>query len=1033
MFPKGQTKALGDLTTQLAGVPAATRDRVIKAAAVLVVDEPHELMCAMLEGTVVPTGCGPATVSHLESLFHTQAGSAYSGDLDSWRAHLASLGVPLLAGQPGTSHAQWAALAEHRKALALRRGQIDLSLLADDLEPLVVPDLVTGIKVLTDTDDPNNPTDTCRLSQLARRVPRLLVEGLPGSGKSAALIQLAALWSQDPDAPLPLLVRLKELAARCTEASDVTVDLLCDLAAPGKADLAAGLHAALEDGKAVLLLDGLDECLDKAALVAQGIKQIISSLPMHTSLVLTTRPGSAAAADRLGLHPARLTTPSDMDAVLTKLLWHVATTRAPTDHAGWVADRSDRLSAVRSSHHDIGNVPLLSILITLTIADDRNADLPTTTAGVLNAAIEQTITRWEHRKDSLPGGYTVRPTKDQLLTAFAAIGQLLARQPIASVGQVRDIVTHALSTQWSLPPADATERARAALWFWDDRNGVFVTDAHSNVTARSRVFAEIGAAQWCPHLDEAELQDWVDIAAREQSHRTALLLAAQTDPRVAPLLLNHPQIATQALHNGTHFTDEQCGLLLDRLLETATSAADIEGAGTTVQPTEMIHQIAALPLRGTLNTRRVEALLSFDLSRHERVCALSTAAISAANVEHRRLTPAEVDAVMAMLSLPLPPDTHRPPTREVYDLGKRVRLPQAMSAAVTQASKRIGELPEAAAEMFTSLLPDMLARNGVETAENLARAGRSTLLEDSVNVLVTTMSQAQRAILGDFQALLGAISGLSSTAVNLNARQRWRLPTLNRLLQALRFPSATDANGLFAAANAGVRDLTSAWLRTAALAASLDLDTIAAEARSCLSGASQDAFDLACVRLPREDGIMSLERLDEDAQVQLPILLSGDSAWMVETATEILWGCAAPTWFSVVTALIPNASPLRRRRLADLAISLSSDTVAQAATYFASSDPPLRCAAAAWLGDNSPLHEQALLDPDASVRQAAGAAANDQATPPAQYWSCPQCAGAAEMSTRFCPTCKQYGPFHLSDNRRPHRRPAAALIRNSEA
>lgn len=36
--------------------------------------------------------------------------------------------------------------------------------------------------------------------------------------------------------------------------------------------------------------------------------------------------------------------------------------------AGWVASRSDRLRAVRSSHRDIGDVPLLSILVALTIA-----------------------------------------------------------------------------------------------------------------------------------------------------------------------------------------------------------------------------------------------------------------------------------------------------------------------------------------------------------------------------------------------------------------------------------------------------------------------------------------------------------------------------------------------------------------------------------------------------------------------------------------------------------------------------------------
>lgn len=194
------------------------------------------------------------------------------------------------------------------------------------------------------------------------------------------------------------------------------------------------------------------------------------------------------------------------------------------------------------------------------------------------------------------------------------------------------------------------------------------------------------------------------------------------------------------------------------------------------------------------------------------------------------------------------------------------------------------------------------------------------------------------------------------------------------------------------------------------MAAGLDPDTLAAEARSCLSDASQ-AFDLARIRLPREDDIVSLERLDEHARDQLPVLLRGNSAWIADTATDILWGHTDPAWFSMVTTLIPHTSPPRQHRLAGLVISLSNDTATQAAAYFASSDPPLRCAAAAWLDDSDPLHDQALLDPDASVRHAAGAAANDQTIPPAQYWSCPQCAGVNEMSTVWCRRCKRYGPF----------------------
>jgi hypothetical protein len=338
------------------------------------------MACLMLESTVVRTGYGAAAVSHLQSLFHTQAGSAYFGDLNSWRHRLASLGIPLRSDSQGSAHATWVALADYRDDLASKLGQVDLSLLADDLEPLAIPDLITGVQVTVDLGDHDEDAAPRQLSLVARRVPRLLVEGLPGAGKSAAMVQLAAFWAGEPDAPLPILVRLKELAQRCNEASDVGVSVLCDIAAAGKPDLAAGFRSALNDGHAVLLLDGLDECLNKAPLITQGLKQALTKLSSEIGVVLTTRPGSATAALRFDWHRAQLVTPQNLDHVLARLLEHVATTRfsvvASTRIAVWI----ERLRAVRFEHPDIGNVPLLSVLAALTIASGRTSRLPTTTA-----------------------------------------------------------------------------------------------------------------------------------------------------------------------------------------------------------------------------------------------------------------------------------------------------------------------------------------------------------------------------------------------------------------------------------------------------------------------------------------------------------------------------------------------------------------------------------------------------------------------------------------------------------------------------
>src|SRR5690606_11858521 len=62
-------------------------------------------------------------------------------------------------------------------------------------------DGIPGVKDRTST----------KLHHLARRWPRLAITGLPGSGKTTAIEQLAAAWASNRAAPLPVLVRMSKL------------------------------------------------------------------------------------------------------------------------------------------------------------------------------------------------------------------------------------------------------------------------------------------------------------------------------------------------------------------------------------------------------------------------------------------------------------------------------------------------------------------------------------------------------------------------------------------------------------------------------------------------------------------------------------------------------------------------------------------------------------------------------------------------------------------------------------------------------
>ena len=110
-----------------------------------------------------------------------------------------------------------------------------------------------------------------QIEEALREKKRVVVLGDPGSGKSTLLKHLALRLAKDPEAPLPILLPLNAFARAL---SHHPVNLQAYLAEYFKerAQVVAALgplfEAALAEGKAVILLDGLDEVQsERAALV----------------------------------------------------------------------------------------------------------------------------------------------------------------------------------------------------------------------------------------------------------------------------------------------------------------------------------------------------------------------------------------------------------------------------------------------------------------------------------------------------------------------------------------------------------------------------------------------------------------------------------------------------------------------------------------------------------------------------------------------------------------------------------------------
>ncbi len=326
------------------GTSSEDGERVLDAAVVMTVDVETEqaadfrYAASLLDGTVVAAGSGSAAVRALQRAFQEQAAFGAGSGLDEWLDILAAAGLEVFAdtdGPRGTRRrAELNAVAAYRRRLTERNGLLEYALLAEDVPPLLYEQLAESFRV--SVMHALGPRREAELLAVARRWPRILLTGLPGTGKSTALCQLAARWASSPQAPVPVLVPLLEVARRRPRtASDVTLAVLIEAATASAPEveripLRCALSEAVTRGHAVLLLDGLDECRDLRAVVADGLAEVVGRLTVSTGIILATRDSGRAASGRLGLPEVRMAEPGSSET----LAGPVAAAHWPSPGAG---------------------------------------------------------------------------------------------------------------------------------------------------------------------------------------------------------------------------------------------------------------------------------------------------------------------------------------------------------------------------------------------------------------------------------------------------------------------------------------------------------------------------------------------------------------------------------------------------------------------------------------------------------------------------------------------------------------------------
>jgi hypothetical protein len=913
-----------------AGTPRQTADQVIDAAIVMKVavsssdDEGFRSVAYLLDGTVVPAGSGTAAIAALQRAFQEQAAAGTGSGLDEWLKILAEAGLQVFPDADGPAgprrRAELDAVAAHRARLAARDGIMEFSLLADDLPPMTYPPLADSLYVAV----PGRDLSGAAFLGTARRWPRMLLTGLPGMGKSTALEQAAARWAADEEAPVPVLVPLRELARRYPRrGTDITLPVLIEaatVAAPEqeRAALRRALEQAAASGDAVLLLDGLDECQDRRAVVADGLAAVARDLPAGTGIVLATRDSGLAAAEKLNMPEARLTEPLRLDEVLVRLLGHMAARRVPeANRDQWVLQRRQQLEEIRSRHPDLWRIPLFTVLLTLLIARPDPRAMPGGRARLLAEAVRDTVERWElARLSETTPGPELRA--EQLLDGYGEIAHVLIGEPAGCPAEtVSRRIEAMLAERWGLAPGQASAQARDIMEFWDEHTGVFVASpVTGDIEPRSRVFAEAGEAMWAARQIPRTRGEWIRATLTDDDHREQAVLAAGLSVGVASELIETASQAADpaarargllwaadATADDAQPAAESLAILIDELAQAAANPptrgtqplADITDLDENGQRPgwQYVLRIAMLPLPSTLRPRRDPVLGGLELDEDERPLAAALAALADAGPDARDgLEPGQQDTVRRLLARPLP-EQHQPPEPASQPapgvrVGRRSELLPGHLQAAERAARYAGQLGQDGVAAIYQIASRGYLQDFDRIRRQMTALGYPDPERQRPSVKMPRSLGEALDLWDDWEAFFAAAASLETPRA-LTAAEHWRYPDLATLDDAL----GTESMTLTAIAKAFTTDQTllPGCMRAAAHAAGLDLSAISGEAAVVLEKwptGNRDIINVMFAPAPSSPPAFDSARLDDQDKNVLTDALAATSDWLVGIARSLL-------------------------------------------------------------------------------------------------------------------------------------------------
>ncbi|MGW2602198.1 NACHT domain-containing protein [Streptomyces klenkii] len=834
---------LTDLATAH-GLDSTARRHLLDAAKICLLDtqegRTHEALgAACLNAAVVPAGQGMRAFRALRAAAHTLAAQRAPSDLKTWRGWLTDAGVPLVADVEGSTsarlEARHRALADYRAQWAREQDVLPLADLGLGLTSLTVTGLTDGLRALPEGEK----VGPDRLADAMRRQGRLLLLGRPGSGKTVASRLIAARWAATDTAPVPLWLRMRDLVEALSPAGPYRLQA-SDLVRVAVGTQAPVLEAALvehvEQGRAVLLLDALDEVSDRRDAVLEAVAGLIGRLPSDLDIMVTSRYSSARAATLLDLPVYELGEPWDLDATLDEVLQTAA------GHFGRAPQTEGRRHTARTYHRErfhgmqttVRRVPLLATLLVLLAAQCTNGEIPTSQAHLLTAVVEASVRRWDIRRSHITVPDTdPRLTADVLLDCYADIAHVITTSP-GNWQDAHHAVSRRLQDHWGKPAGAAAVAASHIIEYWDATAGVFITRTRKGtLTARTRLFTELGEARWALRKPLC-LEAWMHEALADEERREAARLAAGLSPTAAHLLIRRAVESTD-------------GPLLDLVHEARVEGVVFKEPSLHAYRQAQLDRLATLPdhypnpaslsIAAPLTTRSPRAELAASLADDN----LSTEQTMQLLAHTKNMTSSQTSLIVALCAQRQARQRGDAMTEEELDLLQAALLPAAAAGStVVKSPSGADLLVRAAVQHLLPLRPHTApaliatAREGTLhlmewLKEELPRLGHQEAwdtLSRRENSSIMHFLRSLPALRAPFELLAQLDEGTSE----LDPRHAWHLDEAAAFIQLLRLPA--PHTGLPGQDISDHTALTKRILRTVLNASGLQASLVTAQIRS---------------------------------------------------------------------------------------------------------------------------------------------------------------------------------------------------------